>query len=83
VLDRVLLWAEDDRVICEVRDHGFGLTDPLAGYRLPELDSTSGRGLWLARQLVDLVEVRSGRSGSTFRLHAWRSGPTAPGHCAV
>lgn len=78
VLDTVLVWREADRVVCEVRDYGFGLGDPLAGYRVPGPAWTSGRGLWLARQLADLVEVRSGLDGTTLRLHA-RIGGEAPG----
>lgn len=69
VLDSVRVWSERGRSVCEVRDVGDGLDDPLAGYRLPDLQSTSGRGLWMARQLTDLVEVRSGPRGSIFRLH--------------
>jgi hypothetical protein len=31
--------------------------------------SPSGRGRWLARQLCDLVQVRTGAAGTTVRLH--------------
>lgn len=79
VLDSVRVWSEHDEVQCEVRDYGFGLPDPLAGYRHPDPSWVSGRGLWLARQLTDLVEVRSGLDGSTFRLHATLPGGPAPG----
>ncbi|HYJ77750.1 MAG TPA: sensor histidine kinase, partial [Actinomycetes bacterium] len=29
-----------------------------------------GRGLWLANQLCNLVQIRSGAAGTTVRLHA-------------
>ena len=32
-----------------------------------------GRGVWLANQLCDLVQIRSGAAGTVVRLHARRS----------
>lgn len=75
-MDRLRLWQEDERVVCEVRDRGNGLPDALAGYRPPTLDQTSGWGLWLARQLTGVVEVHTSSSGSVVRLHVRRV-PTA------
>lgn len=57
-------WHEDDRVVCEVSDEGPGLDDPLAGYFPPTEDQVDGRGLWLARQIFDSVELHPGRDGS-------------------
>lgn len=71
-MDRLRLWEEDERVVCEVRDRGSGLQDALAGYRPPTLDQTSGWGLWLARQLTGAVEVHTSPNGSVVRLHAQR-----------
>jgi anti-sigma regulatory factor (Ser/Thr protein kinase) len=31
----------------------------------------SGRGLWMANQLCDLVQVRSSQTGTTVRMHTW------------
>ncbi len=63
------VWAGPQTMVCEVSDTGAGLRDPLAG-RLPSGRSTArGRGLWLARQVCDLVEVRSAPAGTTVRLH--------------
>lgn len=73
-MDRLRLWQEDEHVVCEVRDEGGGLSDPLVGYRSPTLEQTSGWGLWLARQLAGVVEVHTGPQGSAVRLHA----PLAP-----
>jgi anti-sigma regulatory factor (Ser/Thr protein kinase) len=62
-------WEDDGRFMCQVEDRGPGIGDPLAGYRPPSGESGSGRGLWLARQLVDLLQVVPGRAGTTVRLH--------------
>lgn len=70
VMDRLRLWHEDEHVVCEVRDEGNGLPDPLVGYRPPTLEQTSGWGLWLARQLTEVVEMHTGPQGSVVRLHA-------------
>lgn len=61
---RLAVWTEDDAVVCEVRDAGF-LPDPLAGRFAPPASATSGRGIWLANNLCDLVQVRSSRAGGT------------------
>jgi anti-sigma regulatory factor (Ser/Thr protein kinase) len=63
------LWHEGDRVVCEIRDQG-SLDQPLADRRRPGVEATSSRGLWLANQLCDLVQIRSGPSGTVVRLHA-------------
>ena len=67
----VTVWLDGVRLICEVTDAGPGLADPLCGYVRPDDHRSGGRGLWLARQLADLVEVRTwpGR-GTTVRVHA-------------
>lgn len=77
-MDRVRLWHEEERVVCEVRDAGSGLPDPLAGYRPPTLEQTSGWGLWLARQLTGAVEVHTSAQGSAVRLHAQRATADKP-----
>jgi anti-sigma regulatory factor (Ser/Thr protein kinase) len=62
------IWREQDRVIHEVCDSGR-ITSPLAGRRKPSLDGEGGRGLWLANQVCDLVQIRSSSAGSAVRLH--------------
>jgi anti-sigma regulatory factor (Ser/Thr protein kinase) len=62
------IWRGPDRVIHEVRDRGR-ITSPLAGRWKPSLDGEGGRGLWLANQLCDLVQIRSSSAGSAVRLH--------------
>jgi anti-sigma regulatory factor (Ser/Thr protein kinase) len=62
------IWSLGWSVVCEVRDGGR-LTDPLAGRHLPPVTDPSGRGLWLANHLCDLVQVWSGDGGTVIRLH--------------
>jgi anti-sigma regulatory factor (Ser/Thr protein kinase) len=66
------LWSyvEDDHLVCQVRDAGSGLMDPLAGYLPPDAAGLSGRGLWLAHQLCDIVEVASHTTQTNVYLHA-------------
>jgi len=61
-------WTPPGELVCEIRDRGH-IADPLAGRREPPADAVGGRGLWIANQLCDLVEVRSSTEGSTIRLH--------------
>lgn len=62
------LWAEDDDLVCEVRDEGV-ITDPLVGRRRPTLTQPRGRGMWMVNQLCDLVQVRSSPDiGAVVRL---------------
>jgi anti-sigma regulatory factor (Ser/Thr protein kinase) len=67
---RLLLWDEPGALAVEVRDHGL-IDDPLVGRNLLDLASEHGRGIWMANQLCDLVQVRSGGHGTQVRLYAW------------
>lgn len=64
----VRCWHDGDRLICEVADDGPGLDDPLAGYRPPSPQQLDGRGLWIARQILDVVELQQ-REDSGLRAH--------------
>jgi anti-sigma regulatory factor (Ser/Thr protein kinase) len=67
------LWAAGDEVICQIQDGGW-ISDPLAGTTCPDPAAPGGgRGLWIVRQLCDRVEMDSGPSGTTFRLHMRRT----------
>lgn len=72
----VRVWCQDDALVCEVRDEGR-IEDPLAGRRRPSSDSHGGRGLWLANQLCELVQVRTFTAGSAVRLHMRIAGACA------
>jgi anti-sigma regulatory factor (Ser/Thr protein kinase) len=66
------IWTDPRRVLCEVSDTGSGVREPLAGQLPPNRFAIRGRGLWLARQSCDLVEMRTGPAGTVVRLHLTR-----------
>lgn len=59
-------WVEAGRLHCEVADFGHWRPDALIGF-LPREPGT-GLGMWGARLLTDLVQVRTGWSGTVVRL---------------
>jgi anti-sigma regulatory factor (Ser/Thr protein kinase) len=61
------IWRTEGALVCEMRDRGH-IADPLAGRRRPPADAASGRGLWLATQVSDLLQIRTGPDGSVLRL---------------
>jgi anti-sigma regulatory factor (Ser/Thr protein kinase) len=65
------LWADPGAVVCEVSDSGQ-IADPLVGRTVPAPSVPGGRGLWLANQLCDLVQIRSSAVGTMVRLHMRR-----------
>jgi anti-sigma regulatory factor (Ser/Thr protein kinase) len=65
---RLRLWHEEGRLLAEVEDGGR-IEEPLVGRLRPDVSQEGGRGLWLANQLCDLVQIRSGDRGTTVRLH--------------
>lgn len=65
----LLSWRDEDYLICQIEDEGAGLADVLAGYRPPSLAQESGRGLWLARQVVDLLRIVPTPTGTAVRLY--------------
>jgi hypothetical protein len=54
----------------EIADAGL-INDPLVGRDLLHDLAETGRGVWMANQLCDLVQVRSGSAGTVVRLFAW------------
>lgn len=62
------LWRENGSLLAEVEDRGL-IEEPLVGRLRPEISQEGGRGLWLANQLCDLVQIRSGEAGTVVRLH--------------
>jgi anti-sigma regulatory factor (Ser/Thr protein kinase) len=70
----LIIWHDRNEIVCEVHDEGT-IADPEAGRRRPSADATGGHGLWLVRQVCDLVELRSDRSGTTIRMHMRISPP--------
>jgi anti-sigma regulatory factor (Ser/Thr protein kinase) len=62
------IWHDEDEVVCEIHDEGT-IADPLVGRRRPARDANGGHGLWIVRQVCDLVELTSDASGTTVRMH--------------
>lgn len=68
---RVELWRENGAVVCEVIDQGAGLAVPRPDHPdRPKVDEPGGRGLWLAGELTDSIDVRTGSDGTTVRISA-------------
>jgi anti-sigma regulatory factor (Ser/Thr protein kinase) len=63
------MWRDADRFIVEFEDAGW-IQEPLAGRLRPQPTEACGRGLWLANQLCDLVQIRSRPHSTTVRLQA-------------
>jgi anti-sigma regulatory factor (Ser/Thr protein kinase) len=61
------IWRDGEELVCDVRDAGR-IEDPLVGRIRPPADQVGGRGLWIAHQLCDLVQVRSAEQGTHVRL---------------
>lgn len=64
-------WPDGDALVCEVLDEGH-IDRPLLGRERPPTTEVRGRGVWLANQLCDLVQIRTGAAGNTVRLHLRR-----------
>jgi anti-sigma regulatory factor (Ser/Thr protein kinase) len=65
----VRLWRSRAGLVCEVRDAGI-VSDPLVGRLAASDGAEGGRGVWMANQLCDLVQLRSSPEGTTVRLLA-------------
>jgi anti-sigma regulatory factor (Ser/Thr protein kinase) len=68
---RLDVWAGSSArgLVCEVHDGGR-LGDPLPGLRAPHPSNPRGRGLWIARQLCDLLHVWTDVDGTHVRIRA-------------
>jgi anti-sigma regulatory factor (Ser/Thr protein kinase) len=61
------VWVAEGRLMVEAVDAGT-IAEPLVGRVQPEVTQLGGRGLWLANQLCDLMQIRSGSGGTRVRL---------------
>src|SRR4051794_22026020 len=64
---RLRVWTADQAFVCEISDAGR-ISDPLVGRVKPSVSPESGRGVWLANQVSDLVQLRSNERGTTVRV---------------
>ncbi|MDP9100822.1 MAG: sensor histidine kinase [Actinomycetota bacterium] len=62
------IWVDGPVLICEIHDRG-AINDPLVGRRVPDFQQEGGRGVWLAHQLCDLVQIRTFTDSNVVRLH--------------
>ncbi|HEY9416257.1 MAG TPA: ATP-binding protein [Pseudonocardia sp.] len=65
------IWLRPLFLTCEVHDSGV-LGNPLPGMRLPQPAEHRGRGVWIARQLCDLLHVWADQDGTHVRLETAR-----------
>jgi anti-sigma regulatory factor (Ser/Thr protein kinase) len=61
------IWQERGALVCEAQDRGW-IEQPLVGRIVPEHGQLGGRGLWLANQLCDLVQIRCSAPGTVVRM---------------
>lgn len=64
------VWRDGEGLACEVTDEGC-FADATVGRLPPGEEQLHGRGVWLAHQLCDLVQVRSGPAGTAVRVWSW------------
>jgi hypothetical protein len=68
VQQAVRVWRESGSLLVDLRDLRAA-DDPLAGREWPPPVERAARGLWMANQLCDLVQVRRVGEGAVVRLH--------------
>jgi MEDS: MEthanogen/methylotroph, DcmR Sensory domain len=64
----VRAWEQPGAVVCDFRQPGASISDPFIGLRPAELVPGDADGLWLANQICDWMEIRSGADGCTIQL---------------
>ena len=64
------IWEDSSALTCEVGDSGR-FNSPLVDRERPAAGVSGPRGLWLANQLCDLVQIRTFATGTAVRLHMW------------
>ena len=65
----VLAWHDGDLLIAQVEDRGGIPLPPSGGYRAPDEGQDRTRGLWLARQLADVMRSHTADGQTTVRLY--------------
>ncbi|ROP27852.1 MEDS domain-containing protein [Couchioplanes caeruleus] len=65
---QVFAWTQDDTLIVHVQDHGGKAVPSDAGYRQPAI-LTGPAGLWIARQVADVLLTRTAGGRTTVRMY--------------
>lgn len=66
---RVRAWHRHDTLIVQVDDNGARPVPPAAGYWWPDNPAGGGMGMWLARQLADVLTIYTTRECTSVRLY--------------
>jgi hypothetical protein len=64
----VRAWEQPGAVVCDFRQPGTSIIDPFLGLRPASLEPGAGDGLWLANQICDWMDIRSGADGCAIQL---------------
>jgi anti-sigma regulatory factor (Ser/Thr protein kinase) len=64
----VRAWTASDLARVQVHDRGVSPFPAATGYHRPNLEANHGYGLWIARQLADVVTTHTDRGGTTITL---------------
>lgn len=65
---RVRGWSTPDAVFVRVDDRGRAGIPATTGYVRPPIDARRGRGIWMARQLADILTTHDGPAGTTVAM---------------
>ena len=65
---RLRVWRDADAVLIRVDSAGPGPAVAVSGFSPPDLAAGSGAGLWVARQIADVVHVETRRDGTSIEL---------------
>src|SRR5919112_525473 len=65
---RVRAWTADDQARVHVHDRGSTPIPATAGYHRPAPELDHGYGLWIARQLADVITTHTDHTGTTTAL---------------
>ncbi|WP_436761027.1 anti-sigma factor RsbA family regulatory protein [Streptosporangium sp. V21-05] len=68
----IRLWTDGPAIGCDVTDPGH-METPFPGYLPPDPTGLRGHGMWVVRQICDLVEIRTGLPGTQVRLRLSRT----------
>ena len=66
------VWVGTRWLVCEIEDQGQ-IDDPMVGREEPTADRLDGRGLWIANQVCELVQLRTFETHTVARLHMRRT----------
>jgi anti-sigma regulatory factor (Ser/Thr protein kinase) len=65
---RLRVWRAADAVLVRVDSGGPGPAVTVSGFSPPDLAAGSGAGLWLARQIADVVHVETRRDSTSVEM---------------